>query len=424
MSTTIPVPYDWLQQVSTSAKEKDEIPLLGYPPPFPWNKFTALLSKTLQAEGLKVESKTLELREANKLFAGLGQPLTKLHFTITPLQGAACWAMAQEDMIRLMTLLLTKQSQPGSIIDAEFQQGFSKFLALEIFHAIAKLEFDKSLSFALLEEAAQLPNEACHCLDVSIAIDQNIFWGRLILSPELRHSWKEYYSSRKMTASVPLALAQKIQVIVHLEAGRTTLALSEWSKVALGDFVALDFCSLDPEDGKGRIMLTINGQPFFRGKLKDGNVKILENPLYHEVDTFMAKSHDEEQDEDSEMEEFEDTEGFEDEELEDTFEEDVSELEKESPPERQKALGSQETAPQKAEPAGVATKDIPLTVVVEVGRLQISVQKLMELQPGNLLELDIHPENGVDLVVNSKRIAKGELLRLGDALGVRILDIG
>jgi flagellar motor switch protein FliN len=48
----------------------------------------------------------------------------------------------------------------------------------------------------------------------------------------------------------------------------------------------------------------------------------------------------------------------------------------------------------------------------------------MELQPGNMLEVDLHPENGVDLVVNGKRIGKGELLRVGETLGVRILDIG
>lgn len=67
---------------------------------------------------------------------------------------------------------------------------------------------------------------------------------------------------------------------------------------------------------------------------------------------------------------------------------------------------------------------LPMNIVVEVGRLQMSLQKLLELQPGNLLELNLRPESGVDLVVNGKRIAKGELLLIGDALGVRILDIG
>jgi type III secretion system YscQ/HrcQ family protein len=72
----------------------------------------------------------------------------------------------------------------------------------------------------------------------------------------------------------------------------------------------------------------------------------------------------------------------------------------------------------------VPPHEIPLDITVEVGRIRMSIQKLMELQPGNMLELDIRPENGVDLVVNGQKIAKAELLLLGDNLGVRIIDIG
>jgi flagellar motor switch protein FliN/FliY len=76
------------------------------------------------------------------------------------------------------------------------------------------------------------------------------------------------------------------------------------------------------------------------------------------------------------------------------------------------------------QPSQAATlDDIPLNVIVEVGRLQMSIKKLLELQPGNMLELDIHPEAGVDLVVNGKRIARGELLRVGEVLGIRIVEL-
>jgi len=54
----------------------------------------------------------------------------------------------------------------------------------------------------------------------------------------------------------------------------------------------------------------------------------------------------------------------------------------------------------------------------------MTVQTLLDLNPGNLLELDVHPESGVDLVVNGSRIGKGELLQIGDTLGVRILELG
>lgn len=72
----------------------------------------------------------------------------------------------------------------------------------------------------------------------------------------------------------------------------------------------------------------------------------------------------------------------------------------------------------------LAPREVPLNVVVEVGRVQMNVEKLLALEPGNLLELNIHPEQGVDLVINSKKVGKGELIRIGDNLGVRILEIG
>lgn len=75
-------------------------------------------------------------------------------------------------------------------------------------------------------------------------------------------------------------------------------------------------------------------------------------------------------------------------------------------------------APKKAVPL----QEIPLCVVLEVGRIQMSIKKLLELQPGNMLEVDIHPEAGVDMVVNGKKVARGELLKIGDAIGVRISE--
>ena len=54
----------------------------------------------------------------------------------------------------------------------------------------------------------------------------------------------------------------------------------------------------------------------------------------------------------------------------------------------------------------------------------MSVEKLSSLQQGNLLDLDIRPENGVMLVVNGKVFGNGELVLIGDNVGVRIKEIG
>ena len=72
----------------------------------------------------------------------------------------------------------------------------------------------------------------------------------------------------------------------------------------------------------------------------------------------------------------------------------------------------------------VSPEEIPLNVIVEVGRVKMPIKSLMELKPGNLLELNVHPENGVDLVVNGSRVGKGELIQIGETLGIRILELG
>lgn len=69
-------------------------------------------------------------------------------------------------------------------------------------------------------------------------------------------------------------------------------------------------------------------------------------------------------------------------------------------------------------------ENIKLPVIVEVGRIQMTVDTLLKLEPGNLLDLNIQPEAGVDLVVNGNRVGKGELIQVGEMVGVRVLEIG
>ncbi len=69
-------------------------------------------------------------------------------------------------------------------------------------------------------------------------------------------------------------------------------------------------------------------------------------------------------------------------------------------------------------------KELPITVVAEVARLRISLEKLMQLQPGNMLDLKVLPGQGVSLTVNGQCVGRAELIELGDAFGLRILELG
>lgn len=67
--------------------------------------------------------------------------------------------------------------------------------------------------------------------------------------------------------------------------------------------------------------------------------------------------------------------------------------------------------------------DIPLQVTVELGRTKRSVKEVLELSGGSIIELDKLAGEPVDILVNSRLIAKGEVVVIDENFGVRITDV-
>ncbi len=67
--------------------------------------------------------------------------------------------------------------------------------------------------------------------------------------------------------------------------------------------------------------------------------------------------------------------------------------------------------------------DVPLQVTVELGRTQKLIKDILEFGPGSIIELDKLAGEPVDILVNGKAIAKGEVVVIDESFGVRITDI-
>lgn len=67
--------------------------------------------------------------------------------------------------------------------------------------------------------------------------------------------------------------------------------------------------------------------------------------------------------------------------------------------------------------------DIPLQVTVELGRTRRTVQEILALSSGSIIELDKLAGEPVDILINSKLIAKGEVVVIDENFGVRVTDI-
>ncbi|MBN8250076.1 flagellar motor switch phosphatase FliY [Priestia flexa] len=67
--------------------------------------------------------------------------------------------------------------------------------------------------------------------------------------------------------------------------------------------------------------------------------------------------------------------------------------------------------------------DIPLQVTVELGRTKRTVKEILEMSSGSIIELDKLAGEPVDILINSKLIAKGEVVVIDENFGVRVTDI-
>ncbi|MCB1118777.1 MAG: type III secretion system cytoplasmic ring protein SctQ [Chlamydiia bacterium] len=440
--TQTTTPYDWLRTLPASFKTIDEKPLFGAPPPFPLEEFTDKLRALLDQDTFSISYTEPRWVEQEALFAGMGDSLHLIPIRVTPLEGQLTFALTRQDLKSLLQYLLNDNHSPLPPLNGDYVDAFATFLASEALSLIQQCAFDNKLSFQLLSKATP-PDEACLTLDITLESAPKSWTGRLLLDKTFQKSFKAHYSARTMKISP--SMRNRVEIPLHVEVGKLTMPINDWKKVNKGDFVLLDHCSLRAEDEeKGRVLLTLNGTPVFRAKLKQGNIQILEFPAIHEEEQPMEPLDSEEEeetmiedeDEDSEWdteEEFNEDEDSEwdteeefneDEEEEDEEEEEFNEDEEEEDEEEEEQEAKAPSAPAVKQRPLPKPEEIPLHIAVEVGKLNVTLQKLAEMQPGNLLDLNVHPEDGVDLVINGKCIGKGELLRMGESLGVRIIEIG
>ncbi|PSJ44585.1 flagellar motor switch protein FliN [Zobellella taiwanensis] len=67
--------------------------------------------------------------------------------------------------------------------------------------------------------------------------------------------------------------------------------------------------------------------------------------------------------------------------------------------------------------------DIPVTISMEVGRSQISIRNLLQLNQGSVVELDRVAGEPLDVMVNGVLIAHGEVVVVNDKFGIRLTDV-
>jgi type III secretion system YscQ/HrcQ family protein len=394
----------------------DRQPLLDQSFSFPWEEFSQGISKVLGIE-ITLSSHPPEWKESD-WYNGIASPHTLFAGVLPGCQGQIVCAVSSSDISYLFSELLSITPEETSQQSPAFLEQFSVFLSTQVVATAVSLPSIQPLS-PQLTLPSELNAPGYLCIDVRIQFAQRSSIARIFLSPEFLESWK---ALRKPSPSV----AKELEVLVNIEAGRTFLTPQELTNLKLGDLLLLQYPFFIPGSDKSRIFLTFRGHPLFRAKIKEDGIKILEMPFQHEAFIPIGGRAMPENPPESENIEFEETQVP------------IEEHEEaEAEPEKQIETESSSEAPMTEEEfkkaQGVSfllsnepprIEDIPLSVIVQLAEVQMTVGELSSLQPGNLLKLDIQPENDVALVVNNRVFAMGELVAIGDHVGVRIKQLG
>ncbi len=357
--------FPWARKVASALQQYEQIPLLGNAPPFDWERFSALMASHFGMQQLTIAEKSRGWREAAELKSGLGEQLVVLPIHLSPLEGNVFWMMSRENVAKFTAWMLNGKSQAQALSSEILAEGFYRFLALETLNIASTQEPLQSFSMSLSEEES-LDGDA-FCIDVALAFEKRTCWGRLAITPKFHKHWVEHFS-RVNPQALSAKAASGLEIQLGVQVGALQLQPQQWEDAEVGDFVLLERKSSDSHGEMRIASLNLGGSPLFQVKIQQGQLQILDAQFTHEEP--MNTPHEETEDK------------------------------------------------------AISLRDLPLNIVVELARLQMPLAKLLELAPGNTIELPIHPEQAVRLTVNGQLIGRAELVHLGETLGIRILEKG
>lgn len=374
-------PFAWVRKIANHLQLHDQIPPSGNAPQFDWSRFSTLLATRLGVQNLSIQAEKAEWRDADALKDGMGDEVLILPLKIGPLNGSAFWMMSQEEIAKLTSWILHGQAKAKPLSSEILAEGFYRYLALQALDVATTLEPLHKLS-PLLSEKSPLPQTEAFCIDIEIEFDRRSCWGRLAIEPTFQKSWVQHFAKVE-SDYIPTKMAESVEVDLGVKVGGVLLHLPEWKKIKEGDVVLLDKGSYDPRKSQGVAYFTLGATPLFQVKIKHNKMQLLDYAFVYEEEMEKKMASNSE------------------------------------PP----FSGPAESLPP-SEGEAVAIKEMPVYVTVELARFRVTLEKLMQLAPGNLIELPIHPDQGVQLTVNGQIIGRAELVHLGEALGIRILEKG
>ncbi len=436
------IPFDWIEEIKQELFKLEEAPLVPPAPPFPIEALQKALFERL-ALPVTIEISDPEVIEYKNIKENIPSSTTRFFsFSFTPHTTPFYTAIGHDDLNRLASWLLDNDMEAAVSLQGSFQESFYLFIGGAALDSLASTGYFKNNSLRLLSTAGTLLEDAS-ALSISICIarEKESISIRLLIPHSLQKSLKNQTAKNTESLINDSVVASKINIAIRLVSSLVPLHYSDLAILQEGSFILLDKPTTTTS-----VQLFVGNRAFFAGKIENELLTItaLAEPL-EEISKMdkapnkkpppaslkakktpapPSRADDPTPSTSDTSEKIEDPRYFlgEDEEF---FVEDkeLEEVLKEEQPTTMPAATSQQIPQETIEPFPNTLSDIPLTIEVVVGYMRIPIKELLSMQVGGTYKLGNIVSSQVDLLINGKRIAKGELLKSGDMLGVRILSL-
>lgn len=420
------ISWSWLRSISRSLFDLDSKPLLGSAPDFPWKTFTATLAKTLGIDSLNITPGALDWKDAKAIQDTVKTPFRTCVIHIQSIEPSCYVLINESDIQSLMENVLHTDCAPNNIPDGFFE-GFYYFFLAQCVFSLNETDFGKKIPVKIKNMTDGIQEElrqAMLCQDIWVSMNDRKFLVCVAMPQEFQKAFRSFSQSIFSRSQAPKL--DQISVKLHAEIGRSHLTFNEWKEMNAGDFIYIEDLLYEPGTDKTKCLITFEGKPLFRCKVKDEGFKILEIPTHDEVYTYMTDQtkigqppkntpgHSHAGDKASDF-----LSGVEDE-----FELQENSAANAAPTRSEQTQKGQNTEQDTEEESPTPFGNIPVTLVVELAHVETTVHKLLQLQPGNMIDIGISPQNNVMLTINGRVVGRGEILKIGDTLGVRLIEVG
>jgi flagellar motor switch protein FliN/FliY len=406
--------FTWLPRLERACVAATVVPMAGGLPPFPERTVVEALQKVLALPELQLELSLPTFLEANEgadLAYQLEQSRAKqltLHVQAAPLHGTASLVVDQQV---LWSLLHASLGQPITelvpLVDDEINHGFGAFVLLAVLHTLQQVGFPPGTRYTVVDHAEGPP---ALTFDLVLKRGNELWPARILCTEALLNDLRKAAAERPLQSLNP-ALAALMDVPVDVPVGRVELPWGQVHSLKSGDVVILDQLDLDLATGEGSVLLRVGAQDVWSCRLSGGQLTAEQPFPAHAEDRAMSFTPGPEDELFGELDEIG---SFEDLEVED--------LEPAEPKKKRKKTSEEHVPAAKHGQGGIADK-VHVNLTVSLGRMTLTAHELFEIKPGNVLNLPIQTSGQVDLLVGADLVGRGELIQLGDALGVRIVEL-